>query len=439
VFNAPPAPQATAEMPFDNTADTPFSGETRAFPRVELDDVAQNPPSAEPAPWDEPELGGETRAFDKMSVSDLESMQQPLEPEPPAASSEEREAESPFGAPPPADAFSSETRAFPRLTFDDLQQQMSTPAPQPEAESSAPETSPWDEPAATPVFDETPAPAASFDDLQQSADFQTPAPEPQAETSPWDDQPAFGGETRAFPKMSFDDLASMAPQPEPQATEPEPQPEPEQPAWNEAAMPAWGETPSSTESFSTSAPAPFGEPVQEPQRMDEAAMPEDMPFAAETSEGSGFDEQPSAYSEQMTEPESEAAAAPFAAQPFEAPSAEESEAPAQAFAGEEATSAGTEPSIVPAPAEEPSWAPVSAAEAAAEPEEPVVPPPALAPEAPPMPIRAADLTEEQVDRIARRVVEMLSDQVVRNIAWEVIPDLAEMVVKERIRQLESEA
>ena len=50
-----------------------------------------------------------------------------------------------------------------------------------------------------------------------------------------------------------------------------------------------------------------------------------------------------------------------------------------------------------------------------------------------------DLTEEQVDRIARRVVQMISDQVVRNIAWEVIPDLAEMVVKERIRQLESEA
>ncbi|GAC1428220.1 MAG: hypothetical protein NVSMB68_00160 [Thermoanaerobaculia bacterium] len=50
-----------------------------------------------------------------------------------------------------------------------------------------------------------------------------------------------------------------------------------------------------------------------------------------------------------------------------------------------------------------------------------------------------DLSEEQVDRIARRVVQMLSDQVVRNIAWEVIPDLAEMVVKERIRQLESEA
>ena len=50
-----------------------------------------------------------------------------------------------------------------------------------------------------------------------------------------------------------------------------------------------------------------------------------------------------------------------------------------------------------------------------------------------------DLTEEQIDRIARRVVQLISDQVVRNIAWEVLPDLAEMVVKERIRQLESEA
>jgi hypothetical protein len=49
-----------------------------------------------------------------------------------------------------------------------------------------------------------------------------------------------------------------------------------------------------------------------------------------------------------------------------------------------------------------------------------------------------DLTDEQVDRIARRVVQLMSEQVVKNIAWEVIPDLAEIVVKERIRQLESE-
>jgi CheY-like chemotaxis protein len=51
---------------------------------------------------------------------------------------------------------------------------------------------------------------------------------------------------------------------------------------------------------------------------------------------------------------------------------------------------------------------------------------------------SGELSDEQVDRIARRVVQLMSETVVRNIAWEVIPDLAEMVVKERIRQLESE-
>ena len=44
-----------------------------------------------------------------------------------------------------------------------------------------------------------------------------------------------------------------------------------------------------------------------------------------------------------------------------------------------------------------------------------------------------------IDRIARRVLELMSEKVVRNIAWEVIPDMAEMIVKERIRQLENEA
>jgi hypothetical protein len=88
---------------------------------------------------------------------------------------------------------------------------------------------------------------------------------------------------------------------------------------------------------------------------------------------------------------------------------------------------------------EPLWAPAAAAEAIAESAEPPVPSPVLAPESPSLPIARGDLTDDQVDRIARRVVELMSEQVVRNIAWEVIPDLAEMVVKERIRQLESEA
>ncbi len=50
-----------------------------------------------------------------------------------------------------------------------------------------------------------------------------------------------------------------------------------------------------------------------------------------------------------------------------------------------------------------------------------------------------ELSDEQVDRIARRVVEMMSEQIVRNIAWEVIPDLASIIVKERIKELEQEA
>ena len=130
-----------------------------------------------------------------------------------------------------------------------------------------------------------------------------------------------------------------------------------------------------------------------------------------------------------------------AAEPAWAPPEEEQ--PAAAAAMPEDMPFGAEPEAV---AQEESYvesyveeAPVAEAAAEAEPAEPPMPSPVLAPEAPSIPISARDLTDEQVDRIARRVVELMSDHVVRNIAWEVIPDLAEMVVKERIRQLESEA
>ncbi len=48
------------------------------------------------------------------------------------------------------------------------------------------------------------------------------------------------------------------------------------------------------------------------------------------------------------------------------------------------------------------------------------------------------LSDEDVDRVARRMVELLSDKVVRDIAWEVIPDVAELVIKDRIRELEAQ-
>lgn len=65
---------------------------------------------------------------------------------------------------------------------------------------------------------------------------------------------------------------------------------------------------------------------------------------------------------------------------------------------------------------------------------------AAAPEAPASSIPAlADLTDEQIERIADLVVAKLSDRVLREIVWEVVPDVAETVVKRRIQELESGA
>ena len=419
----------TTEMPFDapppafDDAPAAYGGETRAFPKMSFDDFAQaeapqpEPPAvSEPSPWDEqPAFGGETQAFPRMSFDDLQAMANPpaapstpsYEPpayEPPAFETQpEPEAESPFGAPPPAEEFSGETRAFPRMSFEELSQMANAPAPPvepeppaaPETPFSASEASPWDEP---PAFGgETRAfPKMSFEELSQMAN--TPAPEPPpaapetplpasetplsaSEPSPWDEQPAFGGETRAFPKMTFDELQQMASTP---AAEPEP-PQPEPAPWDEPAEPSWAAPePPQQESYVTSVIPPFS-PEPEPE-------PEPMPFAAE--------------------PEPEPAPAP--------PQAIEQ---------------------IPSPPVEPSWAPAQAAAAEPALEElapPPPPPPALAPETPALSIRGSELSDEQVDRIARRVVELMSDQIVRNIAWEVIPDMCEMVVKERIRQLEAQ-
>ena len=73
---------------------------------------------------------------------------------------------------------------------------------------------------------------------------------------------------------------------------------------------------------------------------------------------------------------------------------------------------------------------------------PVAPAPAPVPV--PLPLGRAEvadggLSDADVDRIARRVVELLGDRTVRDVAWEVIPDLAEVVIRDRLRELESQA
>lgn len=49
------------------------------------------------------------------------------------------------------------------------------------------------------------------------------------------------------------------------------------------------------------------------------------------------------------------------------------------------------------------------------------------------------LSDEDVDRIARRVVELMADRTIRDVAWEVIPDMAELVIRDRLRELEIQA
>ena len=48
------------------------------------------------------------------------------------------------------------------------------------------------------------------------------------------------------------------------------------------------------------------------------------------------------------------------------------------------------------------------------------------------------LSDQDVDRIARRVVELLGDRTVRDVAWEVIPDMAEVIIRDRLRELEGQ-
>jgi CheY-like chemotaxis protein len=87
--------------------------------------------------------------------------------------------------------------------------------------------------------------------------------------------------------------------------------------------------------------------------------------------------------------------------------------------------------------------------------EPAFPPgPTMAPVYEPEPVYAAQasqeasheasgnghgrLSDDDVDRIARRVVELLGDRAVRDVAWEVIPDMAEVIIRDRLRELEAQ-
>jgi CheY-like chemotaxis protein len=436
--------------------------------------AAPEPEAAAPSPWVEetPEppppvdspFGGFTSTPEAYTHgSDIFGAAQPAPA--PQEMSFDGPADSPFGANVPAEEFSGETRAFPRMSFEEMQQMASqqsapsAPAPAPEP-PAAPEPSPWDEQPEPAFGGETRAfPRMTFDEMQQMAQSGSsqsappaPAPEPEspfggadfgsgAADSPFGaNVPAeeFSGETRAFPRMSFEEMQQMANASSPSA----PPPAPEPPSAPESLP--WDDQASAFPSFD-SAPAAPGAPEPSPWDEQPAAA-----FGGETRAfpKMSFDEMQNLASQSAPPPQPEPApweepAAPaWSPEPApEVPAYSQQSSPEDMpFAAEAAAPPEeTYEQEVPPPQQEPVWAPVAAAEAKAEPAEPAVPSPALAPEqSPSIPIRG-ELSDGDVDRIARRVVELMSDQVVRNIAWEVIPDLAEVVVKERIRQLESEA
>jgi len=47
---------------------------------------------------------------------------------------------------------------------------------------------------------------------------------------------------------------------------------------------------------------------------------------------------------------------------------------------------------------------------------------------------APSLSAETIDAIARRAVELMSEKVVREIAWEVVPELAELLIKQKLEE-----
>lgn len=422
IFSAPAASApSSAPMQFaPPPAGAPaFGGETRAFPPMNFGEqapaapmsVPPPPPAMESSPWDEPaeekSAAGTGAGFGSMSSAA------------PAASEP-----SPWDEP----VSGGETRAFGKLNFDDLQKmagETAAPAPSAPPPPSAPEPSPWDAPDAG--GGETRAiPRMSFEEMQKLAQGSAPPVAAPQEPSPWG-QPASAdaGSTRAFPPMNFGEAAPAASE----QTSSSPS-EPSGSMWD-----------APEQSASPSDPMPFGGG----QSPDASPTPEPSPWDAPQSDFAGettalpkmsFDElNKMAAPEPPREPEH----APWVEQEPSAPSwpVSTSSSSAPSASGSGAGDADKRDSFAetgggvqsPAAASTSNWTPEES-------EAPSSASPSSATASSGQSI--GNLTDEQIDRIARRVVELMSETTVRNIAWEVIPDLAERVVKERIRQLESE-
>lgn len=113
----------------------------------------------------------------------------------------------------------------------------------------------------------------------------------------------------------------------------------------------------------------------------------------------------------------------------------EPEAPAETAPG---TSAETDDEPVEAPVEAAAEKTFKDESSRADTSPVDLPPEDTAPVEAPQDGPAFQLSEEDIDRIARRVIDLASDRL-EQIAWEIVPDMAEIVVRQRIRELEAES
>jgi CheY-like chemotaxis protein len=165
-------------------------------------------------------------------------------------------------------------------------------------------------------------------------------------------------------------------------------------------------TPASPASFDWAAPAPAAEPVFE-AAPEPFQFQEPLPVWEPAPEPRAWEPEPQAWSA-----------------PVETPAWVEPEPQVQAWSAP--ASEPAPPAFEPPAYQEPE--PVQAAPA-------FTPAPAAAPEAS---NGGGHLSDQDVDRIARRVVELLGDRTVRDVAWEVIPDMAEVIIRDRLRELEAQ-
>jgi CheY-like chemotaxis protein len=288
--------------------------------------------------------------------------------------------------------------------------------------------------------------------------------------------PAFGSAGGPAPRPLADWTASVTPdwlaRPAQELLAPEPSPAAQAPVPEFSAEPSWGKFELEPEA----APSPFAAPAP-PAPPAEAARLE--PFDHEPSFALEPDPGFQAQAEPVFELEEESAESFGVREDVFGAPAELSldETPQDRYPAEEpapAAAAGFNWSVEPEPvraepqraepqrSEQPTgpweiaappppapWkAPEPLAETPAAPEafaspEPAYPPgPTVAEPAEPAAAHAAagngHLSEDDVDRIARRVVELLGDRTVRDVAWEVIPDMAEVIIRDRLRELEAQ-